>query len=310
MTGNGQAAPGSWLSRGEAAVTGWSLHVPGDGLAAAVPELPAGAVAKLADGACPPQQADTVLGRKGLLNKDAATRLALCAVHRALGLEPGERRMPGPADPGTAVVASSNLGNVETVTGMVRSVRAGLQSDISPLSAPAASSNVLASAIAIWFGFGGPNLMICSGATSGADAIAVGLLLLRAGRASRVIVAGAEPADPVATAVHATRSAGTAPLRQGAACVILTTPGAGPQVRLSAGECAGLPGPADELALRPGEPPAVDLAARWGELYGAMGVAQAAVAAAVVSCGYCGQVPVICGDDADGWRTLLISKRQ
>jgi|HubBroStandDraft_1064217.scaffolds.fasta_scaffold05530_6 3-oxoacyl-[acyl-carrier-protein] synthase II len=291
-----------------ASVAGWSLHVPGAGVAAAIPELP-GLLAEPPDGACPPDLAGQLLGRKGLLNKDPATRLALCAVHQALGLRPGERRGTGPPDTGTAVVASSNLGNLATVTGMVASVRAGQQREISPLSAPGASSNVLASAVAIWFGFGGPNLMVCSGATSGADAIGLGLLLLRARRAARVVVVGAEPGDSVATAVHAARATAPHPLRAGSACVILVPPGTAPLPLLTAARPAAAAFAAmgqPEVVLGPGGPPAIDLADRWGDLYGAMGVAQAAVATAVASGPAPAATSVVCGDEADGWRTLIV----
>ena len=309
--GGSGPAPVGRRPAGELAVAAWALHVPGPGLAEAVPELPC-LPAEPAGGACPPDGAGLLLGRKGLLNKDPATRLALCAVHRALGLAPGERRPAGPPDAGVAVVASSNLGNLATVADMVRSVRAGRPREISPLTAPGASSNILASSVAIWFGFGGPNLMICSGATSGADAIAMAGLLLRARRARRVVVVGAEPADPVAKAVHGSRAAGSYPLREGAACVILTQPGGEPLPLLTATvPASGGPPPKAGAAvlLGPGPPPAIDLAARWGDLYGAMGVAQAAVAAALAA-----RPPgrpavtasAVCGDDHDGWRTVTV----
>ncbi|WP_020519555.1 beta-ketoacyl synthase N-terminal-like domain-containing protein [Catelliglobosispora koreensis] len=177
-------------------VTGWSVHLPGT------------------DGACPPEQANTLLGRKGLLMKEPATRLALCAVHRALNMGTGERK-DGPADPGTAVVASSNLGNVETVVDVVATVAADGGKAVSPMVAPNASSNVLSGTVAQWFKFGGPNLMLCSGRDSGAHALRLGALLLRSGRANRVIVVGAEPSDPVADRLYAK------PLRAGAACLVL-----------------------------------------------------------------------------------------
>jgi 3-oxoacyl-[acyl-carrier-protein] synthase II len=194
-----------------------------------------------------------------------------------------------------AVVASSNLGNLDTVVGVVRSVRAGQRKEISPLLAPRASSNVIASAVAIWFGCGGPNLMLCAGAPSGAEAVLTGALLLRAGRAARVIVVGAEPADEVAAGWHARRSPRAAPLREGSACVILE-----PAQQAAGTGGAVLIGPA--LAADTAVEHA-DLPAGWGDLYGAHGVAQTAVAATLAG-RRAGPVRVVCGDPADGWRRL------
>jgi 3-oxoacyl-[acyl-carrier-protein] synthase II len=294
------------------AVAGSSLHLPGTDPAAGVPGLRTCPDPR-ADPACPPEEAHELLGRKGLLGKDAATRLALCAVHRALGLPPGRRPPPGPPDPAVAVVASSNLGNLATVAGVVRAVRSGQRKEISPLMAPGASSNVLASAVAIWFGFGGPCVMLCSGATSGIDAVTAGALLLRSGRAARVVVVGAEPADEVAAALHARRAPRAAALREGAACVILQQPGraAGPllgPVASLPGEPPGGPPPAVVVGPAQAAGPGgecIDLAACWGDLYGAHGIAQTVVAAAIASVRRpAGPVRVVCGDPADGWRRL------
>jgi 3-oxoacyl-[acyl-carrier-protein] synthase II len=223
--------------------------------------------------------------------------LALCAVHRALGLPAGSR-LTGPPDPHTAVVASSNLGNAASVVEVVRAVRAGGRREVSPLAAPNASSNVLASTLAIWFRFGGPNVMVCSGATAGLDAVAVGVLLLRARRAARVVVAGAEPADEVALALHQQRAAGAGQLRAGAACVILTAADQVPDAPRLVSVDSGL--------TRPASVP-TDITGSGGtDLYGAQGVALLAVAAEHVRRGG-GEARVICGDDTDGWRSAVVS---
>jgi 3-oxoacyl-[acyl-carrier-protein] synthase II len=312
---------------GDVAVTAWSLHLPGTGLTAVVPGLPAEPGAP----ACPAHEAHQLLGRKGLLNKDAATRLALCAAHRALGLRPGTGQAAGPPDPGVAVVASSNLGNVGTVVDVVRTVRADRSREISPLSAPRASSNVLSSAVAIWFGFAGPNFMLCSGATSGMDAVIIGARLVRAGRASRVVVVGAEPADEAAAALHRLRGPGRPALREGAACVILQAAGQAPGAPLlrpvpdgtgvpvgGAGEAIVVAGAdAHRVGSRdgPGGPafPAawvIGLTAAVGDLYGTLGVAQIAVAAAIAGArNEPGCIRAVCGDASDGWRAADIIPR-
>ncbi|MFE9655875.1 beta-ketoacyl synthase N-terminal-like domain-containing protein [Micromonospora sp. NPDC006431] len=323
------AAPGSTPATA-VAVTSWSIHLPPPASTttpcSAAPTSPGGRVSATSapgaavaglppvDPACPPDRAHTLLGRKGLLYKEPATRLALCAVHRALGLPDGVR--PDAAlDPGTAVVAASNLGNVGTVIDVTRAVAREGSRGVSPMAAPNASSNVIASSVALWFRLGGPNLMVCSGETAGLDALALGALLLRAGRADRVLVVGAEPDDETAVAVRrgpAAAGAAAPPLRAGAACVVLepaaraaaplATLTVGPAVRRRADVPPWPAGP--RVVVGPGH---LDPAAAWGDCYGAQGVLQAALAARLVAEGADG-VAVLCGGDDDGWRTALLTR--
>ena len=265
------------------AVTGWSVHLPGVDLAARLPVL-AGVLPSMP--AVPAERAHELLGRKGLLGKDGATRLALCAVHQALDLPPRAPRPAGPADPDTAVVVSSNLGNLSSVVEVVRAVRAGGRRDVSPLAVPNASSNVVASTVAIWFRFGGPNMMVCSGATAGLDAVGLGATLLRTARAARVVVVGTEPADDLAAALHG------GALRAGAACVVLEPADRVPDAPRLSTVHSGQSGATD-----------LDLTVACGDLYGAHGVALVALAAALLATGAAPDpVRVACGDDTDGWR--------
>jgi 3-oxoacyl-(acyl-carrier-protein) synthase len=289
------------------AVTGWSAHLP---------DLPAGGtLGGWSPGpACPPAQAAALLGRKGLAAKEPATRLALCAVHRALGRPAGARRRPGdPPDPATAVVASSNLGNVATVRAVAAAVAAEGVRAVSPLAAPNASSNVLPATVAIWFGYGGPNLLVCSGHPAGLDAVGLGMLLLAAGRADRVVVVGAEPDDPVAAGLLAAGPGAGPALRQAAACVVLAPagpPGApvlepvrpAPEVLPPEGPETVLVGPA---GCFPAGRVVLDLTAQIGHTYGALGVLQVAVAAAILA-GRAGAARIVCGDRADGYRTTRL----
>jgi 3-oxoacyl-[acyl-carrier-protein] synthase II len=275
-------------------VSAWSVHLPGAGLG-----LPG-------DAAEPPDRAHELLGRKGLLYKDDATRLALCAVHRALGLDRRAPRPAGPADPATAVVVSSNLGNVGVVREIVETVRAGSGHDVSPMLAPGASSNVIAAALAIRFRFGGPNLTVCSGATGGLDAIAAAALLLRARRAHRVIVVGVEPADEVAQSLHRHRSDGAGrPLRAGAACVVLERDGAvalGP-VESFDPEADPVAGPVIGTAdCAKAGAEVRDLGAEIGDTYGAAGVLGVALAAARPS----REWTVVDGSPGAGWRRVVV----
>ncbi|MEH1123227.1 beta-ketoacyl synthase N-terminal-like domain-containing protein [Micromonospora sp. CPCC 206061] len=267
-------------------LTGWSVHLPGE-CAEAVPA----------------DRAMELLGRRGLLYKEPATRLALCAVHRALGL-PAKVRPEGAVRPDTAVVACGNLGNVETVAQAARAVAAGQAREVSPLAAPNASSNVVASTVARWFRFGGPNLMVCSGATAGLDGFALGGLLLRSGRARRVVLVGAEPADEVATRLYRCGAPAT-PLRAGAACVVLALAPGRPAIRVR--EAPGYPKwpdqpdrPALVFGGADGPPP-------WGDCYGAQGVVGLATAARWLAEGGAGPVGVVCGDPADGWRAVTVA---
>ncbi|WP_457030397.1 beta-ketoacyl synthase N-terminal-like domain-containing protein [Kitasatospora sp. P5_F3] len=293
------------------AVTGYAVHVPG----ASAEDL-LGAVADPA-GMWPADEVKHVLGRKGLLFKEPATRLALCAAQRALGLPDGPVTGPVPGADRTAVVVSSNLGNVHTVTDIVRRVQADSFKEVSPLDTPNASSNVIASTIAIRFGITGPNFMLCNGATSGLDAVRLGARLLRADRADRVLVVGVEPADETATALAARRDPAAfggrepRPLREAAAAVLLSRADRG--VLIDAAGSGQPPSGEDDLALVAyGRPlPAevvVDLTGRLGETYGAQGVLQVACATAwLTSRGY--GTAVLSGGDAvegHGWLRLSV----
>lgn len=303
----------------EIAVTRWSIYLPGCDLKDVLE-------GDDTEPASPPELASELLGRKGLLAKDAATRLALCAVHRALNLPSGAPRHAGHPDPKTAVVVSSNLGNVATVHNIARALPRGGMRDVSALDAPNASSNVIASAVAIWFKFGGPNLMVCSGATSGLDAVALACILLRARRAERVIVVGAEPDDEIATKLYRQRAVargeGARSLRAGAASVVL---------EMAAHAVSGMPllGPIRSASERPvavpetqpsvfigptgmamGHARLIDLAQQFGDTYGALGVLQVAIAAALVAAAPAGARPSVamrCGDLADGWRLATMN---
>jgi 3-oxoacyl-[acyl-carrier-protein] synthase II len=274
------------------AVVGAGVHLPGGGSVGGL-DLPAGK---------PPELIHEVLGRKGLLAKDRATRLALAAVHAALGLPVKAPRTLGPVDERTAVVVSSNLGSVATMASVVRTVRAGSGHDVSPLDAPNVSSNVIASTIAIRHRFGGPNITVCSGASSGLQAVALGSLLLRAGRADRVVVVGVEPDDDVAAALHRHRAAApTAKLRAVAACVLLAWDATAPALGR-----VGTPDTAPHQLWVGGH--VLDPRADLGDAYGAAGVLNLALALRAVEAGYGDTAQVGCGDAVDGWQTVELTR--
>jgi 3-oxoacyl-[acyl-carrier-protein] synthase II len=249
-----------------------------------------------------------VLGRKGLLGKDQATRLALCAVHRLFELPPGRPATPVDGAAHTAVVVSSNLGNVAGVCAVVTDVRARSLSAISPLEAPNASSNVIASTLAIWYGCTGPNLMLCNGATSGLDAVSAAARLLRAGRARRAVVVGVEPDDEVAR-----RLAGE-DLRAIAVALMLEPPSGGDEVVLDPVVRHEEPDTyADSAPLAFAPHPGAkgtDLTPRYGSGYGALGVLQVAEAATVLAgTGGPATAVVTVGAPEDGYASMLLRRQ-
>jgi 3-oxoacyl-[acyl-carrier-protein] synthase II len=294
------------------AVSGWAVHIPDFDLADLVPGVERAP-------SVPAEGARELLGDRGLLAKEPATRLALCAVHRALGLRPRARHGWNP-DPRTAVVASSNFGNAGAVASIASTLHRG-DEKVSPLQVPNASSNVVASTVGIWFGCGAANLMVCSGATGGLDAAALAAVLLRADRADRVIVVGVEPDDDFTVGLQALRRTDRPgePLRAGAAAVVLEHASAGTDppclgpVRSCANPTAVVARAHADVLLGPRRLAlpgirVIDLGHEVGDTFGACGVIQLAVAAALVAAGEATTAELICGDRTDGWRETVMTR--
>ncbi|MBO3679164.1 beta-ketoacyl synthase N-terminal-like domain-containing protein [Streptomyces sp. NEAU-YJ-81] len=300
---------------GEVVVTGVGLALPG----ADTPD------ALLRRTACPvtgpaaePFDTAARIGRRGHRYKDRATRLALCAALDALR---NARLIPSDGEevtvPGdtVGVVASSNLGNLDTACLTAAAIAERSAVDLSPMSLPNASSNVIASWVAIRHGLRGPNLMLCNGATSGLDAVHWGAALVAAGRVRRAVVIGVEthnavvedllgrPADELldgaaalvvegarwaeARGARATAALGPYERRAGlSGCVEALLPGgAAPGVWFTperyaegpAGARAGADGPAGAVPL-PQSVPRYDVTSAVGRASGALGVLQCAAA--------------------------------
>jgi 3-oxoacyl-[acyl-carrier-protein] synthase II len=173
----------------------WHVIVPGDDESAL---MPAAGDAEMPEfrhvQAVPESGLPPMLGRKGLLNKGPAIRFALAAAQQALGLPagPGSREI----DPDTGVVGCGAFTNVDAVDRIIQVAVAEGPRRVSVLDAPNASGNVLASSVAIRFGLGGPNVMVASGLRAGEDALRVARAMLRAGRATKVLVVSVEHAGP------------------------------------------------------------------------------------------------------------------
>jgi len=135
-----------------------------------------------------------VLGKRGLKYKDRATQLGLCAAFAALR-DAGLRDADGPTADGAGigVVVASNYGNVDTICRVVTTIAAETTRGTSPMDSPNASSNIIASEIAIRYKLGGPNLTVCNGDASGLDALRWAANMLSAGRAQQCVVVGVEP---------------------------------------------------------------------------------------------------------------------
>ncbi len=255
------------------------------------------------DGA--PVDPAAVLGRRGLRYKDRATLLALCAVTRAVADAGRPAAGEDPERATTGVVLACELGNLDTICRVVDDLGSGGAAATAPMDLPNASPNSASAAVGIRFGFGALNVLVTSGRSGGADALALAVTALRAGRADRIVLVGAEPDTPAARAVlaaQAHRAGRPAPDRvvDGAAAVVLE-PAAraaarGARVRaavapagsaartadLVAGESAPdlwLPPEPSDADLFPGAA-VVDPAAGRGDPVGAHGVLQLAAAAA------------------------------
>lgn len=286
-------------------VSGWALHHPA---------LPPGTRFGGWDPgeSVPAEQAASLVGKKGLLFKRPSERLGLSAVHRALGGVPvtGRRVKPDLAAR-TGVVASSNLGVVNTTAEVAQVVERGDLPSISPLDAPNVAANVLASTVAIWFGFGGPNVMVTSGHPAGLDAIGIAQLLIASDRADRVVVVGVEPPGDVARELYSHESPLAPPLVGAAACVVLQRPSSCSGLRVHPVQTLTVPtstGSSPRPVLELGQEGPVDLNRAAGSLYGALGVAQVAVAAGALT-----QRPGLrsataqCGSPHDGWRRAKLT---
>lgn len=226
-----------------------------------------------------PADARLLLGRKGLLAKEPATRLALLAVHEALDGDTDER--PGGR---TAVVVASMLNNVATVCDTVDETASRGPGGISAMTAPNASANVVASSVAIRYGYTGPNVLVANGATSGIDAVRLGARLLRAGRATRVVVVGVEPVDAVTRRL-------TPDLVEGAGCVVLEQGRSDRPVLGAFAHDPHLPGTHTRHEVS-------------GHFHAASGVIQLAAACARPLAAH--GVRVWCGSDDDGYASVAL----
>lgn len=297
--------------------------VVGSGVSSARLREPGDVLRPAADAAEPFEPA-AVLGR-GVRFKDRCTRWALVAVTRALE----HAGLAGTAATATAVVGSSNLGNLDTVCRTAATIATGTVADTSPMDLPNASPNVVTSSIAVRFGLRGPNVMLCNGTSSGLDAVHLAALLITSGRADRAVVVGAEPADAV---VRELVPGETGELFDGAAAVVLESATAAAARSAPAharigryARRAGVDGSVERVLRGNGiphlwfagsdvaAPPALsdvhrkDLEAAFGSASGALGVLQVVAATRWLADGGGGTVLATAGATDDGVASLAIT---
>ncbi|MFF0150268.1 beta-ketoacyl synthase N-terminal-like domain-containing protein [Micromonospora sp. NPDC005203] len=301
---------------------GTATVISGAGLAVAGVRQPADLLAFAGPAATAPP--DWLTGR-GLRYKDRATRLALLAAGAALrdaGL--ADTDPPASGLDRTAVVVSTDLGNLDSVCTVAGTIAKEGVDGTSPMDLPNTSSNVTASWLAIQHHLRGPNITLCNGVAGGLDAVSWGRLLIRAGRAERVLVVGCEPDNTVVQ-----RLLGGPPGSRfdGAAALVLEAEGpAAARGAVNRGEVAGYarradlagaigavcpPGTDPALVLgRPDEagdgPAVIDLAAALGRCSGALGVLQAVAAIGWFDSGRTGPV-LATAADADSAGALLLT---
>lgn len=157
---------------------------------------------------------------RGMRHKDRASRLALRAARSALG-DAGlldAETFTGPAER-TAVVVSSNLGNLDSVCSFVDIIARETVTGLSPLGLPHTSSNAVAGWVAIQYGLRGPNVTVCNGSTGGLDALFWARTLVAARRSDVAVVVGTEPdTEPVARLL---RQQDSGPAFDGAVAVVV-----------------------------------------------------------------------------------------
>jgi 3-oxoacyl-[acyl-carrier-protein] synthase II len=311
------------------------IQVSGVGLALPGADTPR----DLVDGpALPAQPVDPAarLGKKGLKYKDRATQLGLCAAFEALN-DARLRDAEGPLVEGTGVgvVVASNYGNVDTICRVVTTIATETTRATSPMDSPNASSNIIASEIAIRWKLGGPNLTVCSSDTSGLDALHWAASMLRAGRAEQILVIGVEPDNEMVR-----KLVGADQIVDGAAAVVLEREetaqrrGVAARSRLGAFvRAGGAEACVARLGRAGGEEPAgwyvpelhgatelpADLLAGvprhgmpdgWGALSGALGVVQCAAATARFEAGERGPVYALAGRAEDAVAGLVLHAPQ
>lgn len=136
---------------------------------------------------------ESQLGKKGLRYKETATLMALCVAKRVLQRAGLNTTV---ADTGCGVVVACNTGNLDTVCRASQTIQEQHVDAISSMDLPNASSNVVASTVAIRFGLQALNVLVTSGSSASLDALLLAANTIRNGRAQRMVVISVETDGP------------------------------------------------------------------------------------------------------------------
>jgi 3-oxoacyl-[acyl-carrier-protein] synthase II len=136
---------------------------------------------------------ESQLGKKGLRYKETATLMALCVAKRVLQRAGLNTTV---ADTGCGVVVACNTGNLDTVCRASQTIQEQHVDATSSMDLPNASSNVVASTVAIRFGLQALNVLVTSGSSASLDALLLAANTIRNGRAQRMVVISVETDGP------------------------------------------------------------------------------------------------------------------
>jgi 3-oxoacyl-[acyl-carrier-protein] synthase II len=280
----------------------------------------------------------TQLRGRDLRHKDRASRFALRAADFALrdaGLL-SQAGFVGPVER-TAVVVSSNFGNMDSVCLFADTIARESVEGLSPMGLPHTSSNVVAGWIAIRYGLRGPNVTVCNGATGGLDALHWAWNLIAVHRAEAAVVVGVEPDNEVVarllgeegekawldgagavvveSAEHAHKRRARPRARLAGYARDADLPAAVTRARQTHPQPIGLwltaerPPPSLATSVPADGAPTLDLAAWLGLCSGALGVLQCAAGVAHLDRGGTDAVLAMCGgaDGDDAAAALLLT---
>ncbi len=143
-------------------------------------------------GACSSFAPSTFFSVKELKRFDRFTQFAVLAADEALEMAGWAKgQLPVAADRIGCVIGTGN-GGTETMSAGWHDITSGGAPAVSALLIPKAMGNSAAAFLALRYGLEGPSFAVGSACSSGADAIADGMRMLRLGETDAMVVGGAE----------------------------------------------------------------------------------------------------------------------
>jgi 3-oxoacyl-[acyl-carrier-protein] synthase II len=143
-------------------------------------------------GACRDFDSKSLFSKKELKRFDRFTQFAVIAADEAVAMAGWkEDGLPVPGDRVGCVIGSGN-GGTETMSAGWKDISTGGEAAVSALLIPRAMANGASAFLALRYGLEGPSHAVASACSSGADAIADGVRMLRLGETDAMIVGGAE----------------------------------------------------------------------------------------------------------------------